>query len=199
MLYYFYLCVGVLQIFETEKECMDMCKFEDLIGRRRSYRVFTGEDISADDVRLIPRAALLSPSAMKRRSWQFVVVDDRTLLDKLADAKDGGAQFLRGASLAVVVFDNPLTNDCWIEDCSIAAVMMQLQAEALGLGSCWAHMRGRGLSDGTSADDVIHGILGVPDEQKVLCVIGFGHKGESKDGHDDDSLKWENVHVNDEW
>ena len=50
-----------------------------------------------------------------------------------------------------------------------------------------------------SADDVIHGILGVPDELKVLCVIGFGHKGESKDGHDDDSLKWENVHVNDAW
>ncbi len=173
-----------------------MSVFKDLAAKRRSYRLFTGEEVSAEDVRLIVRAALMSPSAMGRRSWKFVVVDDKMLLEQLADAKDNGAQFLKTASFAVVVLGDPLENDCWLEDCSIAAVMMQLQAEDLGLGSCWAQMRGRGLSDGTSADDVIHGLLGIPDGLKTLCVIGFGHKGEAKPAHGEDSLKWENVYVN---
>lgn len=73
---------------------------------------------------------------------------------------------------------------------------MQLQAEDLGLGSCWAQMRGRSLSDGTSADDVIHGILEIPAEMKVLCVIGFGQKGNACSLRDEDTLKWENVHIN---
>ena len=77
---------------------------------------------------------------------------------------------------------------------------MQLQAEALGLGSCWAQIRGRGLSDGTAAADVVRGVLGLPPELGVLCVVGFGRKaGGDDDGgapHGADGLKWENVHIN---
>lgn len=173
-----------------------MNRFEDLVCRRRSCRAFADGDISADDVRLILRAALMSPSSMGRRSWHFVVVDDRILLEKLADAKDVGADFLRDAAFGVVVAGDSLANDCWIEDCSIAALMMQLQAEDLGIGSCWAQMRGRGLSDGTLAEDVVRGALGIPDGLNVLCVIGFGHKREEQGCHDEDSLMWEKVHIN---
>jgi len=35
------------------------------------------------------------------------------------------------------VLGDPMQNDCWVEDGSIAAISMQYQAEALGLGSCW--------------------------------------------------------------
>lgn len=172
-----------------------MNSFKDLVQTRRSYRSFSGEDISAEDVTLILRSALMSPTAKGQRSWQFVVVDDKTDLEKLADAKDFGGQFLKKAAMAVVVMGDPLQNDCWVEDCSIAAISMQYQAEDLGLGSCWAHIKGRGLSDGTSADDVVHGILGIPDNLRVLCIIGFGHKSESRKMQDEDALKWENVHI----
>lgn len=173
-----------------------MKSFEDLAALRRSCRTYTDEDISSDDVRLILRAALMSPTSRGRQSWHFVVVDDRLLLEKLSDVKESGAKFLGKAALAVVVLGDSLQNDCWIEDCSAAALSMQLQAEDLGLGSCWVQIRGRGLSDGTSADDVVHGVLDIPDNFKVLCVIGFGHKAEYKQPHDDDTLKWENVHIN---
>lgn len=103
---------------------------------RRSYRSFSADDISAEDVSLILRAALMSPTSRGRRSWHFIVVDDKTELEKLADAKDYGAEFLKSAALAVVIADNPVTNDCWIEDCSIAAFSMQLQAEDWG----WGHV-----------------------------------------------------------
>ena len=162
---------------------------------RRSHRKFTSEPIDPEDVQLILRAGLMSPTSKGQRAWQFVVVDDAADIEKLADAKDLGSQFIKGAPLAVVVLGDPLQNDCWVEDGSIAAFAMQLQAEDLGLGSCWAQMRGRGLSDGTSADTVIQGILGIPENLSCLCVLAFGHKADERKPQNEDRLKWENVHV----
>ena len=169
--------------------------FKTLAQLRRSHRKFTDQEIDADDVRLILRAALMAPTSKGQRAWQFVVVDDKTDLEKLADAKDMGGQFIKGAPLAVVVLGDPLQNDCWVEDGSIAAISMQYQAEDLGLGSCWVQMRGRGLSDGTTADTVIRGILDIPENLSVLCIIAIGHKADDRKPQNEDKLKWENVHV----
>lgn len=172
-----------------------MTEFKKLVQLRRSHRKFTTEEISADDVQLLLRAALMSPTSKGQRAWQFVVVDDPLDLEKLSDAKDLGAQLIKGAKLAVVVLGDPLQNDCWIEDGSIAAISMQYQAEELGLGSCWVQMRGRGLADGTTADTVIRGILNIPDNLSVLCVVAFGHKADERKPQNEDKLKWENVHA----
>lgn len=173
-----------------------MTNFKDLAQLRRSHRKFTTEEIDADDVRLIMRAALMSPTSKGQRAWQFIVVDDKADLEKLADAKEMGSQLIKDAPLAIVVLGAPMQNDCWVEDGSIAAISMQYQAEELGLGSCWVQMRGRGLSDGTSADTVIRGILDIPENLSVLCVIAIGHKADERKPQNEDRLKWENVHLN---
>ena len=162
---------------------------------RRSYRKFTSEEVDPEAVKTIIRAALMSPTSKTRRAWHFIVVDDRLDIEKIADAKDAGAQLLKGAPLAIVVLGNPQENDCWIEDGSIAAISMQYQAEELGLGSCWVQMRDRGLSDGTSADEVLRGILDIPEEMCVLCVLAVGHKAEERKPQDGEKRKWENVHI----
>lgn len=169
--------------------------FKDLVYVRRSYRKFTSEEVDPEAVKTIIRAALMSPTSKTRRAWHFIVVDDRLDIEKIADAKDAGAQLLKGAPLAIVVLGNPQENDCWIEDGSIAAISMQYQAEELGLGSCWVQMRDRGLSDGTSADEVLRGILDIPEEMCVLCVLAVGHKAEERKPQDEEKLKWENVHI----
>lgn len=172
-----------------------MKSFKDLVQQRRSHRKFTDELVDGEHVRLILRAALMSPTSKSGRSWQFVVVDDKTILERLADAKSMGSQFLKDAPLAIVVAGDSTINDCWIEDCSIAAISMQYQAEELGLGSCWVQMRGRGLADGTSADTVIHGLLGLPENISVLCVIAIGHPSDERKPQNEDRLKWENVRI----
>jgi nitroreductase len=174
----------------------NMRDFKDLVQLRRSHRQFTDEEVNADDVKLILRAALMSPSAKSIRGWHFIVVDDKMTIQKLSDSKENGAQFLANAPLAIVIVGDPVQNDCWIEDGSIAATMIQLQVEDLGLGSCWAQMRGRGLSDGTMATEVIRGILGIPENFEVLCVIGIGHKADDRKPQNEDKLLWEQVHIN---
>ena len=169
--------------------------FKDLVQQRRSHRKFTGEEVSAEDVKLILRAGLMAPTSKGQRAWQFVVVDDKTDLEKLSDAKDLGGQLIKDAALAIVVLGDPMQNDRWVEDGSIAAISMQYQVEELGLGSCWVQMRGRGLSDGTSADTVIRGVLDIPENLSCLCVIAVGHKADERKPQNEDKLKWENVHL----
>lgn len=169
--------------------------FKDLVQMRRSHRKFTDEEIDGDDVKTILRAGLMAPTSKSQRAWQFVVVDNKTDLEKLADAKDLGGQFLKDARMAIVVLGDPVRNDCWVEDGAIAAISMQYQAEELGLGSCWIQMRGRGLSDGTSADTVIQGVLGIPENFSCLCILALGHKADERKPQNEDKLKWENVHV----
>lgn len=173
-----------------------MTDFKDLVQLRRSHRKFTTEEIDAEDVRLIMRAALMSPTSKGQRGWQFVVVDDALSIEKLSDAKAQGSLFMKGAPLVIVVLGDPMENDCWVEDGAIAAISMQYQAEELGLGSCWVQMRGRGLTDGTSADTVIRGVLDIPENLSVLCVVAIGHKADERKPQNEDKLKWENVHLN---
>ena len=188
-------CLLIRTFAEISNEKTLMTNFKDLAQLRRSHRKFTDEEIDAEDVRLIMRAGLMAPTSKGQRAWQFVVVEDKMDLEKLSDAKDLGGQLIKGAALAIVVLGDPMQNDCWVEDGSIAAISMQYQAEELGLGSCWVQMRGRGLSDGTSADTVIRGILDIPENFSVLCVIAVGHKADERKPQNEDKLKWENVHV----
>lgn len=169
--------------------------FKDLVQQRRSHRKFTNEEISAEDVQLLLRAALMSPTSKGQRSWQFVVVDDKLKIEKISDSKEMGSQFLKNAPLCIAVLGNPSQNDCWIEDGSIAAYSILLQAEDLGLGACWVQIRARGLNDGTPANTIVRGILDIPENLDVLCVIGIGHKGMERQPQNEERLKWENVKV----
>jgi len=42
---------------------------------------------------------------------------------------------------------------------------------------------------------VIRGILDIPENLNVLCVIAIGHKVEERKPQNEEKLKWENVHV----
>jgi nitroreductase len=159
-------------------------------------RKFTDVELTQEEVVTLMKAALMSPSSKRSNGWQFVVVDDKESLKRLSACKASGAQFLEGAPLAIVVLADPLASDVWIEDASIASIMIQLQAEDLGLGSCWIQVRCRETEDGTPADEVVRDVLGIPLQLQVLSIIAVGHKGMERKPFDESHLQWEKVHLN---
>lgn len=173
-----------------------MEKFSDLIRQRRSMRKFTEEELTQEEVVALLKAALMSPSSKRSNCWQFIVVDDKETLDKLSRCKETGASFLKDAPLAVVVLADPLSSDVWIEDAAVASLMIQLQAEGLGLGSCWIQVRERYTATGMASDEYVHGVLGIPLQLQVLSIIAVGHKGMERKPFDDAHLQWEKVHIN---
>lgn len=181
--------------FCTSKEIETMQDFNALLINRRSYRKYLDEPLSGDAVRLIMEAALLSPTSKNRHSWEFVLVEDKEMLAKLSTCKPNTAAFVADAALAVVVLGNPLESDVWIEDASIAAINMQLQAEELGIGSCWVQVRGREFSETVTSGEYINDMLQIPMPLEVLCIISFGKKEKQRSPNNVDNLLWEKVHV----
>ncbi len=173
-----------------------MESFSELIKKRRSTRKFTEEELTQDEEVLLLKAALMSPSSKRSNCWQFVVVDDREMLARLSRCKAHGAELLEGAPLAVVVLADPLASDVWIEDASIASLMIQLEAEDLGLGSCWVQVRERSTAEGVPADEVVRELLDIPLQMQVLSIIAVGHKAVERKPFDEDNLQWEKVHIN---
>lgn len=164
--------------------------FEQLVQQRRSHRKFDGRKVTDEEMHLILRAALMSPTAMNRQSWHFYLTRDRELLRRLSTAKKTGALMVAEADVAVAITCNPDEDGCWIEDCSVAAVVMQYQAEELGLGSCWVEMRDHQRSDGTPAEEAVREILGIDGSERVLCLVAFGHAADKKEPADERKLKW---------
>lgn len=172
-----------------------MSNFSELIIKRRSARKFKEELIQPQQLEQILKAGLMAPSSKRCMSWEFVVVEEKTVLKQLSVCKANGATFLANAPLAIVILGNELKTDVWIEDASIAAIMMQLQAEELGLGSCWIQVRGRSDNHGISAEENVCGLLNIPEVYHPLCILALGVKDEEKAPFDESRLKWEKVHL----
>ncbi len=167
----------------------------DLLLRRHSIRRYTDSPVAADDVKEILEAALLAPSSKSARPWEFVVVDDRSDLEKLSGCKSFGTRPISTCALAVVVCADPERSDMFIEDMSIAAAYMQLQATALGLGACWIQVRNRFTSDGEDAENIVRETLGIPANFIVECIVTIGKPDEDRRPVDPAKLLWEKVHA----
>lgn len=166
-----------------------------MLFTRHSIRKYTDEPIDGEHVKLLLEAALLAPSGKSVRPWEFVVVEDKEVLAKMSECRPFGSGPVAKCKLAIVVCGDPGKTDVWVEDCTIAATYIQLQAEALGLGSCWIQMRGRFDKDNNDSADLIRELLDIPGEQQVECIIVLGHKDEVRRPVDPDKLLWEKVHI----
>lgn len=168
----------------------------ELLRRRRSIRNFTAAKIEPEAVETLIEAALRAPSSRGINPWQFILVDDCETIHKLAEAKQHGSEFLKHAPLAIVVCADSSKSDVWIEDCSIAAIIIQLTAVSLGLGSCWAQIRERRHDQEVTAETYIRNLLGLPEHLKVECVLGIGHPAEEKQPVPAGSLQRDKIKYN---
>lgn len=167
----------------------------ELLKNRRSSRVFTDELIDKETVCNLMKAVLMSPSGRRINPWEFVLVEDKEMLKALSKCKEHGAGLLGGVAVAVVVLADTTKTDVWIEDCSIATIILQLAAEEYGLGSCWVQMRLRKDADGNMAEDNVRALLGVPAHYAVLSIVGIGHKARETQPFDEENLQWDKIHV----
>lgn len=169
--------------------------FNSLLFERHSIRKYKDQPIEGETVKHILEAGLLAPSSKSARPWQFVVVEDRDMLQKLSQCKPFGAKPIAGASFAIAVCADPEKSDVFVEDCSVAASFMQLQAAALGVGSCWIQIRNREDANGEPAQDVVQSLLGIPPSLQVVMVLTFGISDEQRKPVDPSKLMWEKVHI----
>lgn len=118
----------------------------EAIRNRRSIRKFIpGATVTDEQIKNMLEAAMLAPSACNTRPWDFAVIKDRQILDKIRNTHPYTGM-LATASLAIVVFALPETQEnimdglargYFPQDCGAVTQNILLTAVAEGLGACW--------------------------------------------------------------
>ncbi len=165
----------------------------DLLRTRRSIRRFEDRPLSTGQRALLEEALLRAPSSRNRMPWRYVMVEEEATRQALARCKPVGVAWLAQAPLNVVICGDPAATDVWVEDCAIAAIILQLEAHAIGLGSCWGQVRNRRHDDSRSASDYVLALLDLPRDLEVLAVMGVGHPAETKPGWPEDGLNHDRI------
>jgi nitroreductase len=152
----------------------------DILRTRRSIRKYEKKAIDGRSLEIMKEALLRCPSSLGINPWTFIFVDDPDVLYQLSQTKEQGSHFLKDAALGIVVCGDEIKTDMWVEDCSIAGIVVQLAAHSLGLGSCWIQIRNRPHSKGKTAEEYIQELLGIPKNLKVESIISIGFPAETK-------------------
>lgn len=168
----------------------------ELLRARRSIRKYIDRPIEPQKIELLKEAALRSPSSRNIDPWEFIFVDQRELLRKLSLAKPHGARFLAEAALGVVICADGDKSDVWVEDCSIASILVQMVAQSIGLGSCWIQIRNRMFDDKVTSEDYVKCVLNVPGHVKVESIVAIGYAAQTREPLPREELKDEKIRSN---
>jgi len=171
-----------------------MTSFFELLKTRRSIRKYLPKAVEPDKISQIIQAALMSPASKRSNPWEFIIVQDKEMLVKLSECRPHGSQMLAESPLGIIVIADKTKSDIWIEDASIAAIIMQLQAQDLGLGSCWIQVYGREKDEHTTAEKYICELFDVPEKYSVLCIVSIGYPNEERKPFDIEKLATDKIH-----
>jgi nitroreductase len=168
----------------------------ELLRKRRSIRKYTGKAIDKGSLDILIEALLRSPTSRNNQTWEFIVVDNPELLSRLSKSKEHGSSFLEKAAVGIVVCADSTKSDVWIEDCAIAAILVQMTAQSLGLGSCWIQIRNREHDKKSTAEEYIRELLTIPENIMVESIISIGYPDEVREPVPKSNLDYQKVRYN---
>jgi nitroreductase len=166
------------------------------LRERRSIRKFIDQKIEPEKAAILQEIVLRSPSGKNSAPLEFVFIDNPEIIRSLKNSRPNSTKALETSPLAVAVCADESKTDTWIEDCSIAAVILQITAQSLGLGSCWIQIRNRFADDKKLSEDFVRELLGIPAKFRIQCLIAVGYPGEIKEPKPADGLLFDKIRWN---
>ena len=154
---------------------------QKIISRRRSVRRYLDRPVEREKILACLEAARLAPSAENVQPWRFLVIDDPAVREKFsAEVFTGIYSFSKFAARAPVlilmmarldILANRIGKQIqdvnfYLIDVGIAGEHLALQAEELGLGTCWI-----GWFNARRARKVLH----IPRKFKPVCLLSLGY------------------------
>jgi nitroreductase len=168
----------------------------DIFKKRRSVREYTDKEVEDEKIKEILTAAMVAPSANHVNPWEFVVVKNKETLERLSEI-GMWQKFIANSSVSIVVTGNAIDTDKWVQDCSIAAAHIYLEAANQGLGSCWANVMSNPMKE-NEREKLVKKELDIPDTHRVLCIMTIGYPKKEVKEHSEDEYREDKVH-NERW
>ena len=149
----------------------------EVILTRRSIRQYTDRPVADEVVTDLLKAAMAAPSAGNQQAWQFVVINEREILDEIPTIHPY-SRMVKQAPLAILVCGDvalETNKGYWVQDCSAATQNLLLAAHARGLGAVWlgVYPREQRVVD-------FRKLLGLPEHVVPLALVSIGYPAEEK-------------------
>jgi nitroreductase len=141
----------------------------ELLKTRRSIRAYTPQAVPREIIEDIIDCGRLAPTARNEQPWEFVVVTDKAMRSRIAQAADYG-RFIAGAPVCVVVLSRQ--TKYYLEDGSAATLNILLAAHAHGLGACWV------AGDKKPYAANVVRMVGAPEGHRLISLVSIGYPAE---------------------
>ncbi|MEY8353022.1 nitroreductase family protein [Lachnospiraceae bacterium 54-53] len=159
---------------------------------RRSIRKFKDQAVEPEKIDKLLRAAMQAPSAANQQPWEFIVVQDKKMLDEVSKTSPY-AKPAAGSPVTFVLLadENELKIPTgWEEDMSAAAQNLLLEAVHLGLGGVWF-----GVATSDAVTDNVRRLFDLPDHIRPFAMISVGYpdgqQNEFTDRYREDRVHYE--------
>lgn len=142
------------------------------IFQRTSVRDFKDTAVEPAKIDRLLRAAMAAPSAANQQPWEFVVVTDRDMLQKLAQCSPY-ASCLAQAPLGFVLCMRTQGLRCpeYTQiDLSAATENLLLEAVELGLGAVWL-----GIAPIAERMETVRQVIGAPETIQPFALVACGY------------------------
>jgi nitroreductase len=146
-----------------------MRDFLDVITSRKSVRSFDSRAVSRQQIEEILRVATYAPTNCNQQLWNFIVIDDRAILERLVREAASSTILRRVPATIVVTYDGWNYKEA-IQGASLALGNILLAAEYYGLAT--------GPMNSYGADTQIKRILGIPQHETICCFVNIGYPSE---------------------
>ncbi len=156
------LCIGSLSASAQDYKNPTL----ESIHMRTSVRAYTQELVEQDVLIELVKAGMAAPTASNKQPWEFIIIQDRDILDKLGESKPPVGK----APAAIVVLGNTETSGSWVLDCSAATQNILIAATSMGLGTVWT-----GAYGNAKFENILKETLSLPDGIMPLSVIAVGY------------------------
>ena len=145
------------------------------IYKRRSIRKYTEQPVEQEKITAILKAAMAAPSACNQQPWEFYVVRDPEVIEKLSKVSPF-SKFLTGAPMVLVTAyrqDGKVPQFAQI-DLAICMENIWLETCAQGLGGCWI-----GIAPIEQMMSRVEEILSIPEGNRAFAMFPMGYPAES--------------------
>ncbi len=157
---------------------MESDELLDLLSSRVSVTRYSDEDLERDQIGKILEAGRWAPSAGNMQCWEFIVVEDKKIKEKLS-MYSYNQSHIREAPICIVVlgdekkaarrFEDRGKNLYMIQETAAAMQNMLLMAQSLDLGAAWV---------GAFKEEDVKELLEIPENLRPLSMITVGYPRE---------------------
>jgi nitroreductase len=172
-----------------------MFTYEELLKNRRSIRNYQDKKISSEVLQEILNDTCQAPSAMNRQPWEFIVIQDQKLMERISDEsksnllreiendsdserkkyekmlRERSNVFYNAPCLVIIAGKNE--SEFFQRDCALAAAYFMFAATARNLGTCWIGF-GEKISDPGLKKEI-----GLPEDREIGATLIVGYSQET--------------------